>query len=119
MPNLESMELCESLEDYECMYYEFYDVTVGCPEYCSKYAYTGKLYYKVKTFPNYENWISFRYKFPTEYIDVQEEYLVIDEPGFIGSIGGTLGLFIGFSFRDLIFAFIDYLEVLCSRFKRQ
>ena len=81
MPNLESMELCESLEDYECMYYEFYDVTVGCPEYCSKYAYTGKLYYKVKTFPNYENWISFRYKFPTEYIDVHEEYLgIIHKP---------------------------------------
>ena len=84
----------------------------------SRFACTGKLYYKVKTIPNYENWISFRYKFPTEYIDVQEEYLVIDEPGFIGSIGGTLGLFIGFSFRDLIFAIIDYLEVLCIRFKR-
>ena len=30
------------------------------------------------------------------------EYLVYDIDGMIGSIGGTLGLFIGFSFLDVI-----------------
>ena len=34
-------------------------------------------------------------------IEVNEEYLILDLIGVIGSIGGTLGLCIGLSFRDL------------------
>ena len=32
------------------------------------------------------------------------------DTGFVGSIGGTLGLFIGFSFRDIIDMVLDYLK---------
>ena len=34
-------------------------------------------------------------------IEVNEEYFILDLVGVIGSIGGTLGLCIGFSFMDL------------------
>ena len=34
-------------------------------------------------------------------IEVNEEYVILDLIGVVGSIGGTLGLCIGFSFRDL------------------
>ena len=41
-----------------------------------------------------------------------EEYLLYDFGGMIGSIGGTLGLFIGFSFYDVILKIINYLKML-------
>ena len=47
-------------------------------------------------------------------IDVQEEYLVYDSTGFIGSVGGTLGLFIGFSFREIVNLIIEGLMLLAD-----
>ena len=32
----------------------------------------------------------------------KEEYLLFDFTGFVGSVGGTLGLFIGISFREIV-----------------
>ena len=54
--------------------------------------------------------ITWSYTFTSEFTDVYEEYLVYDTTGIIGSVGGTLGLFVGFSFRDVIFYLIDYLK---------
>ena len=42
----------------------------------------------------------------TELIEVFEEYLMYDIIGLVATIGGTLGLFIGFSFYDKIIQFI-------------
>ena len=44
--------------------------------------------------------------------EVYEEYLVYDVAGFIGSFGGTLGLFVGFSFREVANFLIDSIELL-------
>ena len=41
--------------------------------------------------------------------EVFEEYFVYDVAGFIGSFGGTLGLFVGFSIADCVFYVIDWL----------
>ena len=38
---------------------------------------------------------------------IEEEVYAITLPAFIGSIGGSLGLFFGFSIPTIIFAFID------------
>ena len=35
-------------------------------------------------------------------ITVFEEYVVYDFNGIVGTVGGSLGLFVGFSFLDLI-----------------
>ena len=54
---------------------------------------------------------SFKYGYPgfilgwhfeTTNVQVYEEYLIYDEIGMIGSIGGLLGLFLGFSFLNVI-----------------
>ena len=39
--------------------------------------------------------------------EVNQEYLIYDITGFVGSVGGTLGLFIGFSFRDIVDIVLD------------
>ena len=41
--------------------------------------------------------------------EIHREYLVYDPLDFIGTVGGTLGLFVGFSFYDFLAIFIDLL----------
>ena len=43
-------------------------------------------------------------------IKVYEEYLVYDTENVIGYIGGTLGLFIGFSFQNVLYGGLTFLE---------
>ena len=50
--------------------------------------------------------IEFFWIFPSTVIEVHSEYLIYDMTGLIGSIGGSLGLFVGFSFRDFFSYFI-------------
>ena len=53
---------------------------------------------------------------PPEQITVHEEYIVYDTLGIIGSVGGTLGLFIGFSFSGLVSSIMEMcLNVSISR----
>ena len=40
-------------------------------------------------------------------VKIHSEYRVYDEIGLVASIGGSLGLFVGFSFYDLICQIID------------
>ena len=46
-------------------------------------------------------------KFISKNDEVNQEYLIYDITGFVGSVGGTLGLFIGFSFRDIVELILD------------
>ena len=49
------------------------------------------------------NSIKFEYKFlPPQLKTVYKEYLIFDMVGMIGSVGGTLGMCIGFSFSGII-----------------
>ena len=41
---------------------------------------------------------------------VSEEYLIYDSVGMIGSVGGSLGLFLGFSFLGLLSDLIDFVQ---------
>ena len=41
--------------------------------------------------------------------DIFEEILIVDEISLIGSLGGSLGLFIGFSFFGYITSFFDVI----------
>ena len=41
---------------------------------------------------------------------VIEEYLIYDSVGMIGSVGGSLGLFLGFSFLGLLSDLIDFIQ---------
>ena len=45
--------------------------------------------------------------FPTREVRLQEEYLIYGIVDLIGIVGGNLGLFIGFSFYDVIKCVLD------------
>ncbi len=49
-------------------------------------------------------------------VRVKREYKVYDANRLIGSIGGSLGLFIGFSFLDLALALVKRIRDVIGRF---
>ena len=48
--------------------------------------------------------------FATDELQIHEEYLIYGVIEFVGIVGGTLGLFIGYSFNDYIKLVLKYLE---------
>ena len=57
--------------------------------------------------------IKFSYGFASpELVDVHQEFLVYDTIGMIGSVGGTLGMCIGFSFTSSISFLLNAIKKL-------
>ena len=52
------------------------------------------------------NTTGFYVQLTTPTIRVYEKYAVYDFSGIVGTVGGSLGLFIGFSFMDLMLMLI-------------
>ena len=61
------------------------------------------------------NVVMFSYNFPTEVATLNEEFYVISFLSLIGWIGGTLGMFFGFSFSGALFTVLDFLEIICLK----
>ena len=78
-----------------------------------------KVYFHFRIAPSihvdFNQYKIFSINFISKTIEVNQEYIIYDATGFIGSIGGTLGLFIGFSFRDVLEAVLDFLQSFASR----
>ena len=74
-----------------------------------------KLEYRVEgvTYPEVmkANMAGFFTKFNTLKVSVKEQYLIYDTVALISSIGGTLGLCIGFSFYDTINTLLSYVRM--------
>ena len=84
-----------------------------CKKSCQILQYEGKVVVDKPYSWGEKNWASFAYEInPPERLTVYQEYVVYDAIGIIGSVGGTLGLFIGFSFSGLISGLIEF----CSKF---
>ena len=76
-----------------------------CKKSCVTLQYIGQVIstkpYEGKKYSNV-NYYSLRYVFDSDMFNVYEEYLIYDAIGMIGSVGGTLGMFIGFSMTGVI-----------------
>ena len=60
---------------------------------------------RFKIFERFPYW--FELRIDVRNVKVNEEYKVYDFNGILGSVGGSLGLFIGFSFLDMMIYFIS------------
>lgn len=108
---------CHSYAEDEDTLWDMYDrgllFKYKCPKQCSILEFFGKIDYwepKYHTFtPNNTMIIHLRFQSP-EVATVYEEYLIYDFNTLIGYIGGTLGMFIGFSFSGIIEMFIHFLK---------
>jgi hypothetical protein len=93
---------CKNEEQVEAALFEitYHNVwNSDCSKPCSIVQYTGKL----DTFDNFDSYpddstftLNVRFAPPVN-VTVFEEYLIYDVFDLIGSVGGTLGIFIGFS----------------------
>ena len=68
---------------------------------CKIHQYDGDLRTFYEYMPN-EYHIQVDYTFKSDELVTRQEYLVIDDIQLIGTVGGTMGLFIGFSFLDIL-----------------
>ena len=58
--------------------------------------------------------VQMEFTFASDEIIIQEETLMIDACSYIGSVGGSLGLFLGFSFFTFLSSIVDQVFELCS-----
>ena len=97
-----SFELCEKREENYRMVLKLSDILVPaiktCPVSCTRTEYVGRQSSFKYGYPGF----ILGWHFETTNVQVYEEYLIYDEIGMIGSIGGLLGLFLGFSFLNVI-----------------
>jgi hypothetical protein len=71
---------------------------IECKSPCKVTQYKTEVTKHADTKPKSRVYINLVYR--TTYVTINEEYLVYDFSSFIGSVGGSLGLFIGFSYFD-------------------
>ena len=109
--DFEMPPICNSAEKklWNELYGILNEVTKQCPKSCSLFEYSGKIRSLLGYLPTRRE-IQIDYAFLSNDLQIQKEYLVYDNNAFIGSVGGTLGLFIGFSFLTLVKEFIDILK---------
>ena len=102
------MEICESMEDNICMFDVFMEIfqeaTPECHINCISTEYNS-LISSIHTFNDSAPIITVG--FASTVATINEEYLIYDFSGMVGSLGGNLGLFVGFSFRDFFLFIIE------------
>ena len=97
---------CSSLEIFNCYLNKM--VTGGCPLPCEIEEYQGhKIYYDLERIDTKSMLMEVKYS--TMNIQIHEEYQVQDVYNFIGTVGGSLGLFIGFSYTGFFGSLLDYI----------
>ena len=106
---------CESGTDYYCMYYDAIPTTVVdtitplAPESLKSCTVKNPKIKDIKSeVSNVED--EFNFDIIVEIGVTRErhiEYLIYDTLNLVGTVGGTLGLFVGFSFYDFICMIID------------
>ena len=84
------------------------EVINECPRPCKKSIYkTQKLYYPGT--PTNANEIKISFEFGVMDVEIHDEVWILETYNFIGSVGGSLGLFIGFSYTGFLGQIVDYL----------
>ena len=105
---------CKDLQNYldssTAFSYFLEDVQMDCIKHCSEIIYSGKITWIIRSGNKYN--VSWESKFASNKVEIHEEYVLMDLTGVIGGLGGTLGLFIGFSFRDIVAWILQGLQKL-------
>ena len=84
---------------------------------CNILEYIGKVEFYAKNFVDNSTVIQYSFKQP-ETQTFQKEYLVYDTTTFIGSVGGTLGMWIGFSFMNVVHWILDKCEIFLMTYRK-
>ena len=81
------------------------------PKTCTILQYTGEVEKDKQNLPSHE--VQFIYNFaPPKTTTIHEEYLIYDAVGLLGSVGGTLGMCIGFSFSGVLNSLLSAISFI-------
>ena len=81
-----------------------------CPMSCSITHYSGTI--TLSEYHGFNDASSISYKFAHPlFTKVFKQYIIDDFMTMIGAVGGTMGLFIGFSFHNMLVYIIKYLQL--------
>ena len=109
-----SIPICKTTEEFICAYEIAKKVknSALCQHKCSKthYKLSKSIYTENTTSANAKRNVQINYLIPLKDMTIQKEYLIHDFGGMLGSIGGTLGMFISFSFLGVISSLMEYLQ---------
>ena len=108
---------CQKNEDNKC-WYNWIFANEPFMEYKNCMKPKNTMIYRTKPVP-YESLIEqdkvqMEFTFASDEITIQEETLMIDACSYIGSVGGSLGLFLGFSFFTFLSSCVEKLFDICS-----
>jgi len=103
---------CKNNSEYahcsELMYICQADLISQCQSPCSKVEYTGQMVrFNGHQFTE-ANEVLMQFQLTTADTEVHTEILTTDLPTFIGTVGGSLGLFIGFSLTGFVGQVLDF-----------
>ena len=113
-----SVPLCQTEEEFICAYEIVKNLKTksSCVPSCAQLNMEQILDYREnQDASDAKRNIFIRYSIPNTEMIVEEEYLVHDFIGMLGSIGGTLGMFIGFSFVGISSLIMKHLQYLILR----
>ena len=122
--SLPTVPVCKTDTDFYCaktVYDHVYASTASdetlCPQSCTILQYSGEESWTGNVSDWYDNAShAFAWVFdPPESVTTYQEYLIYDEVSMIGSIGGTLGMCIGFSLTNLSSSFLNFIQYLHTR----
>ena len=109
--------VCQTEIDMRCSIEWFYSLAKDAQKPCIKKEYSGRSHTSVTAD---DRTIKFSYSFSLpRTIIVYDEYLILDTIAMIGSIGGTLGLFIGFSFSNAFSYILSIVKSILIMRKRK
>ena len=97
----------------------------SCPKSCKMTSFSGniqafpgfslQMYFNLTNF-NYTSYIWFGTSYRSFDIEINKEYLIYNTEDAIGAIGGTVGLFTGFSVLNLFIFIVSISKEILSRF---
>ena len=108
-----TLQKCKTEPSSTCNYdamikcYFSKNTTKNCLDPCNIEIYTENSFVFERKID--KNNMTLMLKYESMAIKVSEEYLAYDFANFIGTLGGSLGLFIGFSYTGFFGSIIDFL----------
>ena len=112
-----NIPMCVTKEHNDCAQKRQRDLTAnlqsnGTCKPCKKYDYSGMQTFESENVEDkymHQKILTYQFAYP-QVLTIYQEYLIYDGIGMIGSVGGTLGMFIGFSFSNVISSTLNFLQ---------
>ena len=101
----------ESNCNWNALRYLIQNITINEDHFktCVTTQYLGQITADIYNGNVYASIITYKFTLPLK-AKTYEEYLITDGITLIGSVGGTLGLFIGFTINNVVFFIVDFFK---------